>query len=194
MGGMQGSPDSSVSELRVLLSEMRTPQHKTSLLVIGCGIGDIEQIVSQVINEQDDNMTRTVVIHCNECDSLRMLRMRLRKASQKGERITPFLLVMFGLNTEAWMNQEVIAWVINHMSYKISVVFVSQSDMIVPPLVLHNMDNIVCFQKYRSTHEAFMNLRMPKLSTCGGIRFQGHHDIILHECAYFPSADHTGLE
>jgi hypothetical protein len=144
---MQCSPNSSVSELRVLLGEMRRmPQHKRSLLVIGGGISNIERVVSKVINEQDnDKNTHTVVINCNECDSLRMLRMTLRKASQNCERIMPFLLVMVGLNAEAWMNQEVIAWVVNHMSYKISVVFVSQSDMIVPPLVFYNMDNIVCF-------------------------------------------------
>ena len=126
------APPNVVSKLKLLLSEMRTSQLKTSLLVIGGEIGDVQQTVSHVINEQDDNMTQTqtVVVNCNECESLRMLRMTLHKASQNGESISPFLLVMFGLNAEAWKNQEVLAWVMNSRCYKTSVVFVSQSDMI----------------------------------------------------------------
>ena len=143
-----------VSKLKHLLSEMRTSQRRTSLWVIG-GIGDVVQTMSRVITElescaelgedvvRDGVPNQTVVIHCSECNVLRRLTKTCRKASQDGQRMLPIVLVLLGVNAEAWRNTDVISWAINHMCYKASIIFVSQSYMKPSPRVLSNMDKIV---------------------------------------------------
>lgn len=153
-----------VSTLKRLLSEMQTSQRRTSLLVIG-GTGDVvETVVSLMITEQascaklgdaaDGNMelTQTVVINCNncnECDELRRLTNARRDASRNGIRMQPIMLVLLGVQGEAWSKGYVRSWGFNYMCYKASIVFICQSYVKICQGVLSNMDKMLCINGIR---------------------------------------------
>lgn len=143
-----------VSELRRMLSEMRTSRHRTSMLITG-GIGDIEQTLTHVVLEQenklirDDMLTQTVIMHCRNCKALQRLTKTRYDASHEMQMMQPLLLVLLGVDAEAWRNQLLISWAINHMCYNASVVFVSQSYVKAPSRVLTNMNKIMCIDGVR---------------------------------------------
>jgi hypothetical protein len=130
-----------VSKLKCLLSEMHTSQRNTSLLVFG-GTGDIVQTVLRVIDEESRVTfpTQTVVMHW-PFSALRKLTKTRRHASQNGQKMLPIMLVLLGLDAEAWRNTYVKSWVMNNRAYKASIMFVSQ--LRPSPMILANMDKIV---------------------------------------------------
>ena len=169
------------STLRNLLTEMRTSPRRTSLLV--GGIGDVEGTVMRLLGPENhatdvvpgDNRVRcTIVVQMQrDREAFKKLSRVRHSAAQKGLlNDKPALFVFLGLTKEEWRTSEYLhVWSVNHTCYKASVVYVntdSESELVAPPIVLHNTDGSLHISCTRVSYQALSGRLMPESSAPAG--------------------------
>lgn len=130
-----------VSKLSDLVLGMQKEKHLTGLWLNG-GIVDMENIILDVTS----CLPNRRVLQCvKDCVVSRNLSRSQHATRSHLERINPpLLLIMLGVDQSAWTYPHLKNWVMNHMCYNTSMIYVSNSTLPNPPAAVKcNIDRMV---------------------------------------------------